>query len=132
METSRSMTVPKVVFGVPLYNNAAHFEQALESLLTQVFTDFRVVLVDDGSTDGTEALARRYIERDPRVTYYRNQHRLGMTANWRKALELAREQHGAFPYFAWASDHDEWHPLWLQMMVSELDSKPEVVLAYPL
>ena len=41
------MTVPKVVFGVPLYNNAAHFEQALESLLTQVFTDFRVVLVDD-------------------------------------------------------------------------------------
>src|SRR5690606_19999067 len=90
------------------------------------------VLVDDQSTDQTPAIAREYEALDPRVTYVRNPQRLGLVDNARRAFALARERYPAAEYFAWASDHDLWHPRWLQQLVETLDRHPEVVLAYPL
>jgi hypothetical protein len=123
---------PRVVIGVPLYNNAGHLPEALESLLMQTFPDFALVLVDDVSTDETPEIARRYEIRDERISYVRNENRLGMVRNWRRAFELARERHPEMEYFAWASDHDVWHPRWLAKVVEALDRDPEVVMAYPL
>jgi len=45
---------------------------------------------------------------------------------------VARERFPEAEYFAWASDHDLWHPRWLQSLVDTLDRHPEVVLTYPL
>jgi glycosyltransferase involved in cell wall biosynthesis len=123
---------PRVVIGVPLYNNAEHLPEALESLLMQTFRDYAVILVDDCSTDRTPKIAEHYGRKDDRVSYVRNDERLGMVVNWRKAFELARERHPEMEYFAWASDHDVWHPRWLASLVAVLDAEPEVVIAYPL
>ena len=126
------MASPRVIIGVPLYNHEAEFREALESLLSQTFRDFRLVLVDDCSTDGTEAVARAYAALDPRVIYERNDRRLGMIDNWRRAFEVTQARFPDARYFAWASDHDIWHPRWLAALVDVLDRQPEVVLAYPL
>jgi len=123
---------PRVVIGVPLYNNAGHLPEAIESLLMQTCRDFALVLVDDMSTDGTSRIARRYQARDERISYVRNQRRLGMVCNWRRAFEAARERHPEMEYFAWASDHDVWHPRWLGKLVEVLDEDSGVVMAYPL
>jgi glycosyltransferase involved in cell wall biosynthesis len=120
------------VFGVPLYNNADFVEEAVESLLAQTRSDLAVVLVDDASTDATEAIGRALAERDPRVRYHRNERRLGMIDNWRRAFACAREQHPEVPYFAWGSDHDRWDRTWLDRLASLLDEDPGIVLAYPL
>ncbi|MGH7555147.1 MAG: glycosyltransferase, partial [Longimicrobiales bacterium] len=56
--------------------------------------------------------------------------RRGMVAAWRSAFEQATAR-GA-RYFAWASDHDRWHPRWLETLVGTLQQYPDVVLAYPL
>jgi glycosyltransferase involved in cell wall biosynthesis len=122
----------RVVIGAILFNHGAELREALDSLLGQTFRDFALLLVDDGSTDETAEIAREYAALDSRVTYHANPQRLGMIGNSQRAFALAREMHPGAPYFAWASDHDLWHPRWLEHLVGELDAYPEVVLAYPL
>lgn len=123
---------PRVVIGLPLYNGGPYVDEALESLLAQTYRDVAFVCVDDGSNDGTDAVVRRYMRHDQRLSYERNQERVGMIRNWRRVFEAAREQHGEFEYFAWGSDHDVWHRCWIERMVAALDTYPEAVLAHPL
>ena len=124
--------MPRVIIGSPLFNHADHFREAIESILGQTFTDFALVLVDDVSSDATPAIAQEYVERDPRVSYVRNEARLGLVDNSRKAFAIARQRHPEAEYFAWTSDHDLWHPRWLQQLVDALDGNRQVLLAYPL
>jgi glycosyltransferase involved in cell wall biosynthesis len=121
----------RVVIGAILFNHAAEFREAVESILAQTFEDFALLLVDDQSTDDTPAIAREYAALDPRVTYIANDARLGMVGNSVHAFEQARQRYPEAEYFAWASDHDLWHPRWLQQLVDALDAHPDVVLAYP-
>jgi glycosyltransferase involved in cell wall biosynthesis len=124
--------MPRVIIGSPLFNHANDFREAIESILGQTFSDFALVLVDDCSTDETAAIAREYAALDRRVTYLSNRERIGLVDNARRSFEIAREKFPDAEYFAWASDHDLWHPRWLQELVEVLDCHPEVVLAYPL
>ena len=126
------MNGPRVVIGAPTYNHAGEAREAFESLLGQTFRDFALVVVDDGSDDGTDEIARRLAAQDSRLTVHRNERRLGMIGNWRRAFEMAVAAHPGAEYFAWASDHDLWHPRWLSVLVAELDAHPSAVLAYPL
>lgn len=120
------------VFGLTTYNGQEHLAEAIESLLGQSRDDLAIVIVDDASGDSTGEIARRYAAFDPRVSYDRNDRQLGLVRNWRRALRLAVERFPDAPYFAWASDHDVWHPRWLESTAAELDAHPEAVLAYPL
>src|SRR5690606_1400221 len=62
---------PRVTVAMPVYNGADYIERALDSLLAQDFEDFELIISDNGSTDGTDEIARRYAERDPRISYHR-------------------------------------------------------------
>ena len=81
---------PAVSVCVPTYNGEAYLAECLDSVLAQTFTDFEVIVVDDGSRDGTVALADRYAARDPRVRVHRNARNLGLVGNWHRCLDLAR------------------------------------------
>jgi putative sugar O-methyltransferase len=126
-----SVATAGVVFGLPVYNGADHLAEALESLLGQSRSDLAVIVVDNCSTDGTREIALRYAAADPRVVYERNERMVGLVDNWRRAAELAGRHCPEARYFAWASDHDVWHPSWLEALAGELDGHPEAVLAYP-
>lgn len=121
---------PRVGIGVTLHNRSMFLAEALDSLLAQTFPHFQLVLVDDGSTDATETIARAYERRDPRVRYVRLADRRGMIGAWRAAFDLATAD--GPDYFAWGSDHDRWHPRWLETLVAELERHREAVVAYPL
>lgn len=132
METGSEIgTSPQVVFGVPLYNHAHRMRESIDSLLVQKHPDFAIVLVDDASTDDTGRIAREYADRFPNVVYHRNDERLGLARNWRKAYLLAREHYPGMAYFAWGSDHDIWHPRWLPAMIRAFERNPSALLAYP-
>jgi len=122
---------PRVVLGMTLHNNARQLRHAMESLLAQTHRDFALLLLDDASSDETEEVARQYVERDARVRYRRHADRQAMIATWREVAEWAAAEWPAAEYFAWVSDHDWWHPRWLERLVAELDSDPGAVLAYP-
>ena len=121
---------PLVALGATLYNRATYLRQTLDSLLSQTYPNFRLVLVDDASSDGTEEICREYAARDSRVRYVRHPERQGMIGTWRDAFEAATADADA-RYFAWASDHDLWEPRWLETLVGEMEADPSLVLAYP-
>ena len=124
-------SLPRVGLAMTLCNRAEYLREALDSLLGQTYPDVRVLLLDDGSTDDTEAIAREYAARDPRVRYVRQTQRAGMVATWRRAFELVVEWAERPAYVAWVSDHDRWHPEWLRTLVGALERRPDAVLAYP-
>ena len=59
--------MPKVSVVIPLYNGAAYFPQAIESILNQSLSDFECIVVEDGSEDASPDLLRSYAKRDRRI-----------------------------------------------------------------
>jgi hypothetical protein len=123
---------PRVVIGVPLFENAGFLSIALESLTRQTYRDFALLLVDDASSDATPEVAKAYAVADERILFVSNDTRLGLLENWRRCVRLAVERFPSAEFFAWASDHDVWRPHWLEALVDELDRHPEAALAYPM
>ena len=121
-----------VGIGVPSYNGGTYVEEAISSLRAQTYDDFVIACTDDASTDGTPDILERHAAEDPRVRVSRSPSRRGMVENWLAAYRFARELSPGMRYFAWAGDHDIWHPRWLELLVAELEAHPEASVAYPL
>lgn len=117
---------------MPAYKRPDVLPRTLESLLSQTLQDFALVIVDDAPSSPMRAIVETYAAGGAPLTYEGNPRRLGMIGNWRLAFQRARQLYPESEYFAWVSDHDLWHARWLETLVAELDSHPEVVLAYPL
>jgi hypothetical protein len=116
---------PRVSIGLPVYNGARYLRTAIESLLSQTFNDFELILVDNASTDRTQSICTAFAARDSRVRYHRNSHNIGAAGNFNLAFKLARGQ-----YFKWAA-HDDLHdPHYLEKCVAMLDADPAAVLAH--
>ncbi len=58
---------------IPVYNSEKSLDRCLQSVLNQSFEDYEVVIVDDGSSDGSSAICRRYAEADARIRYIRQE-----------------------------------------------------------
>ncbi len=122
----------RVGIGMTLHNNAKYLREALDSLLAQEYREFRLILIDDASSDETPSIIDEYAARDDRIVAVCNPSRLAMVRTWQRAFEVVRRECPEAEYFAWASDHDVWHPKWLGTLVEELDAHRTAVLAYPL
>ena len=59
--------MPKLSVIVPVYNTEKYLRECIDSILGQTFTDFELILVDDGSTDGSGAICDAYAQKDPRI-----------------------------------------------------------------
>ena len=128
----RASPTAAVGIGLPSHNGSAYVEEAIASLRAQTHADFVLACSDDASTDGTPDILTRHANEDPRIRVHRTPKRVGLVQNWLSAFRLARESSPSLRYFAWASDHDVWHPRWLELLVAELEAHPEAVLSYPL
>jgi glycosyltransferase involved in cell wall biosynthesis len=73
---------------IPVYNARAFVGQAIDSALRQTFRDIEVIIVDDCSTDGSDAVIASYD--DPRIRRFRNERNLGLVGNWNETLRHAR------------------------------------------
>ena len=82
-----SMT-PQVSVIVPVYNREKYVGEAISSILAQSFTNFELLLIDDGSVDNSMEIMRSY--KDPRVRLVRNEQNLGIPKTRNKGLQLAR------------------------------------------
>lgn len=76
---------------IPTYNGAKYLGEAISSVLEQTLSDFELIIVDDCSTDNTEAVIRSFS--DNRIKYFKNPVRLGLVGNWNRCLELANGQY---------------------------------------
>jgi glycosyltransferase involved in cell wall biosynthesis len=62
----------KISVIMPVYNTAQYVWEAIESVLSQTFSDFEFIIVDDGSTDGSDKIIESYAQKDPRISFYKN------------------------------------------------------------
>lgn len=79
---------PIVSVVTPVYNGARYLAECMESVLGQSFGAFEYVVLDNGSTDETHAIASRYAGLDRRIRFVRNESTVPMIENWNRALDL--------------------------------------------
>src|SRR5205814_441931 len=104
-EPSDAMSAPGVSVVIPAYNYARFLPKAIESALAQSHPSLEIIVVDDGSTDDTQAVVAQYT--GPRVRCVRQQN-AGLSAARNTGIREAR-----FPYVAFLDADDEWHPNFL-------------------
>ena len=98
-----SLPTPLLSVIVPVYNVAPYLEQCLDSILSQSYTALEVIVVDDGSTDGSGAICDTYAERDARICLI-HQANAGLSAARNAAMDV---MHGDFFVCV---DSDDWLP----------------------
>ncbi len=114
-----------LTIGMPVYNGERFLAKALDSYLSQSFTDFQILLSDNASTDRTEEICRDYAARDKRIHYHRNPRNMGAGWNLLRVYELATGK-----YFKQAAHDDFCEPEFLAECIEALESDPELVLAF--
>jgi glycosyltransferase involved in cell wall biosynthesis len=117
--------VPRLTLGLPAYNGEQFLTEAVDALLAQTFTDFELIISDNGSTDRTGQIAQRYAAQDLRVRYVRHPVNRGSSFNHNFVIEQARGE-----FFKWVSDDDLYAPNLLQRCIDALDTRPEISLAH--
>ena len=113
--------MPKVSVLMPVYNGEKYISQAINSVLSQSFTDFELIVIDDGSTDKSAEIVGSYS--DKRIRYVANQTNLGLAGARNRAIEISDGD-----YLAWLDCDDISLPERLRKQVSLLDEHPNIGL----
>lgn len=115
---------PTVSVIIPTYNRAHLVGRAIGSVLNQTYQDFELIVVDDGSTDNTEQVVKRF--NDPHIRYICHDQNRGGSAARNSGIKMARGE-----YIAFQDSDDEWLPekLEKQMRVFE-NGRAEVGVVY--
>lgn len=108
--------MPKVSVIIPVYNGEKYISQTLESVFSQSFQDFEVIVINDGSTDRTDEILSAYGQR---IVYLLNNHG-GPASSRNRGLDVARGSHIAF-----LDADDLWHPAKLEKQVAFAEAHPE-------
>lgn len=118
--------MPKVSVIIPTYNGEKFIEKSINSVLEQSISDLELIIIDDGSTDGTAQLIKKIAEKDDRVKLVlRKMASGGPTIPKNHALSLVESQYVCF------LDHDDYyHPKKLEEMCNGMDKHPEWVAAF--
>jgi glycosyltransferase involved in cell wall biosynthesis len=114
---------PKVSVCIPTYNYAHYISDAIESVLSQSFTDLELIVIDNCSNDNTREVVDTYIRRDNRVKYFLNKENIGPVNNLNECLRRASGE-----YVKILSADDLLLPTCIEKSVNILNKYPDVVL----
>jgi glycosyltransferase involved in cell wall biosynthesis len=115
------MTTPKVSVVMPVYNGERYIRAAIDSILAQSFKDFELVIINDGSSDGSAQVIESYS--DSRIVYVCNTENTGLANVRNKGLNLVRGE-----YIAWLDCDDISLSRRLEKQVTLLDANPRIGL----
>lgn len=116
---------PTVSVLMPVFNGGPFLAEAIESALAQKYRSFELVIVDDGSTDGSGEIASAYGRRLPEQIRMVQQANAGLPAARNRAMGMARGE-----YFALLDADDRWRPEHLELAMAAFDSDPDVGLVH--
>lgn len=113
--------IPKVSVIIPAFNAAKHIQRTMETVFNQTYKDFEVIVVDDGSTDGTIDILKTYSDR----VRWAVQNHQGQAFAINHGISMARGE-----YLAYFDADDLMSPTKLQVQANYLDEHPEVDVVY--
>ncbi len=112
--------MPHVSVIIPTYNRARYVTAAIDSVLAQTFTDYEIIVVDDGSTDNTKEVLQSYKDK----IHYIYQPNKGVSAARNTGIKAAKGE-----WIAFLDSDDEWLPEKLEMQMCDLRQYPGAVLS---
>ena len=116
---------PRLSVGLPVYNGEKYLAESLDALLGQSYGDFRLIISDNASTDSTEEICRQYLDKDDRISYFRQPVNIGATPNHNYCFDQSDTE-----LFKWASYDDLYGRDLLKRCIEALDDDPYLVLAH--
>jgi GT2 family glycosyltransferase len=115
---------PAVTVVIAAYNSAHYIGQTLDSVEAQTFTDYEVIVVNDGSTDREEL--ERIVHSHPLPVIYISQENKGVSAARNAAIRVGRGE-----FYAQLDADDQWLPDYLAVQLGVLNESSDVTLVYP-
>lgn len=107
---------------IPTYNGQKFLEICLDSAIGQTYKNIEIIIVDDGSSDITYEIAKKYAVNDSRIKLYRNEKNLGLVGNWNHCIELAC---GTWIKFLFQDDY--LAPDCIEIMLNALSANDKIV-----
>ncbi len=117
---------PEISIIIPVYNVEKYLARCLDSVLRQSFNDFEVILLNDGSSDGSEAICREYAARDGRIRFF-SQSNQGLSMARNNAMQQVR---GRYIYFLDSDDSIHAQLLQLAYTLAEREQADMVCFHY--
>ena len=115
-----------VSIGLPVFNGEKGLESAINSLLEQDYSNFEIIISDNGSTDSTPKICETFVGKDKRIKYFRSEENRGTIWNFNRVFELSSGE-----YFMWAADDDSRSSDFISKCVNELDLNKKAVMCCP-
>jgi len=112
----------KITIGVPVFNGETSIRRSLDSVLSQTFLDFELIISDNGSTDTTPLICREYEKNDKRIRYIRNEKNMGGLANFKLLLDESKTE-----YFVWLAADDYWDSTFLEKNLPILEKNLNII-----
>ncbi len=103
---------------LPIYNGEKYMRESIDSVISQTYNNWELLILDDCSTDMTAEIAVDYANRDSRIHYYRNEQNLRLPRNLNKGFSLAKGD-----YLTWTSDDNRYLPQALEKMINTLKTE---------
>ena len=116
--------LPSVSVVIAAYNASPYIRETLDSVFAQTFTDYEVIVVNDGSEDSRQL--ESILESHPLRIVYLSQSNKGVSAARNAAIKVARGQ-----FYAQLDSDDQWEPAYLAVQVGFLTAHPDTALVYP-
>lgn len=114
---------PLVSVVIPVYNGALYLKEAVSSVMASTYTNFEVILIDDGSTDKSKKLCHELEKQYPSVHFYSFKRNLGLGRVLNFALQKAQGE-----YICRLNQDDQMHPTRIKKQIQFLQTHPGVVL----
>jgi len=108
---------PLVSVIVPVYNQASYVEEAIQSVLKQSYRNIQLILIDDASTDGSDAILQKYAGME-NIVIARNPANLDCARTFNRGIELSEGQ-----YFGILAADDTWEPDFVARCVAALEGR---------
>jgi glycosyltransferase involved in cell wall biosynthesis len=119
------MSQPEITVSIPSYNHARFLPQTLECLLGQTYSNFELIIADDGSSDNSVEIAESFAVRDKRIRVLRhpggNHRGIASTSNLAAATARGR-------YVSWLDSDDLWFPDTLERRLEFMEQRPDIGL----
>jgi glycosyltransferase involved in cell wall biosynthesis len=120
-----AVRTPCVSVCLPVYNGETYIGEAISSIREQTFEDIEVIISDNASTDGTQALCREAATHDSRIRYLRSDTNRGLAWNFNRAFELATGR-----YLVWISHDDLMEPDYIRQCVEGIQQDTDTLLCF--
>ncbi|MCH7905596.1 MAG: glycosyltransferase [Armatimonadetes bacterium] len=119
--------MPRVSIVLTCYNHLDHLKIAVDSIIAQTFTDYEIIALDDGSTDGTRDWLSELHRREPQIPLklFFNEENLGTYGTLNKGIDVSTGE-----LIAEFNDDDVWAPEKLEKQVAMMDAHPEIGLVH--